>query len=166
MIPKGNKPYLSEIEKVQNPAFGAVLLSKYCRSFQTNLAADTSPLLLTFLVLPLCLHRPTLMILKSTRLQSGLGKFCEKLGGRREELIAVHERAMELRELTLGSLGFGERHKLLSINYNNAHIRALEFSEPKFPERLRDQVKAAEKLGSWFAVLEPIDIFHALRVEV
>ncbi|MFY0311172.1 three component ABC system middle component [Leisingera sp. D0M16] len=165
MILEGRKPYLSEVEKVQNPALGAMLIWKYCRSYQSGMTSDSSPLLVAFLVLPLCWHRPTLNILKSTRVQSGLGKFCEKLSEKREELIAVHERVLELREPTLASIGFGERHELISIDYGKGYMRALDLKEPKLPERVRDQAKAAEKLGVWFAALKPVEIFHALRVE-
>lgn len=164
-MPERSQVYLSEIDKVQNPAFGATLLWKYGRSFQSTVAAQPSHLLLAFLILPLCLHRPTLDLIKSTRQQSGLGKFCEKLSEHREELIAVHERCLELRENTLSSIGFGERHGIIAVRYGSAEFQAIDTKEPKLPERIRDHAKGAEKLGVWFSSLQPTEIFHALRVE-
>jgi hypothetical protein len=49
---------------------------------------------LAFLVLPLVLHRPTLEMINSTRKASGLALFAAKLGEERENLLAVHERAL------------------------------------------------------------------------
>ena len=160
-----HEAYLSEVNRVQNPAFGATLLWVFGRSYQSTVAAEPSHFLLTFLVLSLCFHRPTLNIVNGTRAQSGLGKFCEKLGEKREELLAVHERCLELRDVTLSSVSFGERHGLLSVNYGNARLLAIDVKPPRFPERIRDHVKGAEKLGIWFSSLKPPEVFYALRVE-
>ena len=161
----GSEAYLSEVDRVQNPAFGATLLWAYGRSYQSTVAAEPSHLLLAFLVLPICFHRPTLNIIKSTRVQSGLGKFCEKLGEKREELFAIHERCLELRDVSLSSVSFGERHGLFSVIYGTAGLQAMDLKQPKYPERIRDHVKGAEKLGVWFSGLKPPEIFHALRIE-
>ena len=64
--------YLSEIERVQNPALGAMLIWEYGLSFQDSVSSESSHYLLTFLVLPLCLHRPTVNLLKRTYERSGL----------------------------------------------------------------------------------------------
>ncbi len=157
--------YLSEIERVQNPALGAVLIWEYGRSFQSNVSAESSHYLLTFLILPLCLHRPTLDLVKRTYASSGLGKLCEKLADEREELFAIHERSLKLKRLTLSSLAYGESSGLLSIDYENAKVRAHDLPRPKLPERIQDHAKGAAKLGTWFSALTPVEVFHALRVE-
>lgn len=157
--------HLSEIEIVQNPPFGAVLLWGYGRSYQDTTTADASHLLLSFLILPLCLHRPTLSQINGTYPSSGLGKFCEKLSSRREELFAVHERALTLRELTFNSLAFGIRSGLLSVNYETATFRAIDAKPPALPERILPHTKGASKLGIWFRALDVIEIFKALRVD-
>lgn len=155
---------LSEVERVQNPALGAVLIWKYGRSFQAQLNAEPSDLLLSFLILPLCLHRPTLDLINGTQLRSGLGKLCEKLSERREELFAVHERCRALRELSLSSLAFGERGGILSVDYEHATLRALDLGEPALNERVKPHAKGAEKLGVWFSSLRTAEVFHALKV--
>lgn len=156
--------YLSEIERVQNPSLGAMLIWRYGRSFQAQLTAEPPNLLLAFLVLPLCLHRPTLDIILGTQARSGLGKFCEKLSERREELFAVHERCVALKRLSLNSLAFAERAGILAIEYENAKMRAIEVADPPLSERVKTQAKGAERLGIWFSALKASEVFHALKV--
>lgn len=164
MIASGER-YLSEIDRVQNPAFGATLLWAYGKSYQSTVSSEASHLLLCFLILPLCFHRSTLDKIKGTRLRSGFGKFCEKLGEKREELVAVHERCLELRDVSFSAVSFGEQRGILSVDYGEASVWALDLRPPKYPERISDHVKGAEKLGTWFSSLQPPEIFRALRVE-
>ncbi|MEF3045727.1 three component ABC system middle component [Pseudotabrizicola sp. L79] len=162
-LERGNY-YLSEIERVQNPSLGAMLIWKYGRSFQAHITAEPPDLLLAFLVLPLCLHRPTLDIIVGTQARSGLGKFCEKLSERREELFAVHERCVALKRLSLNSLAFGERAGILAIEYETARMRAIPVADPPLSERVKAQAKGAERLGIWFSALKTSEVFHALKV--
>lgn len=157
---------LSEVEKVQNPAFCAFLLWKYGRAYQDSIETTPSNLFLYFLVLPICLHKPTLDQVVSTRISSGLGKFCEKLNGEREELFAIYERALLLRSLTLNAIAFGERANLLGVDFKEGTIRAFNQKGPKIPDRIKPHAKGADKLGSWFAALKPVQIVQALKVEV
>lgn len=157
---------LTEIEKVQNPALGAWLLWEYGRRYQTTASSAPSHFLLFFLVLPICLHRPTLDAVNSTQEKSGLGKFCEKLGSKREELLAIHERALKLRALTLSSISFGVRAGLFDINYNTGVMRALEHKAPKPPERVKPHAKGAIKLGAWFEAIDAVNVFTALKVDL
>ena len=156
---------LSEIDKVQNPAFGALLLWAFGRAYQDNLKEEAGSLLLYFLVLPICLHRTTLDAVVSTRVSSGLGKFCEKIGHEREELLAIHERCLKLRELTLNSIGFGIRAGLFSLAYDTGILRANDQRDPKVVERIKPHIKGAQKLGAWFQPLAINHVFKALVVE-
>ncbi|MCG3268379.1 three component ABC system middle component [Yoonia sp. I 8.24] len=161
-----NTAALTEIDKVQNPALGAWLLWEYGRRYQTTTSSAPSHFLLFFLVLPICLHRPTLDAVNSTQERSGLGKFCEKLGSKREELLAIHERALKLRALTLSSISFGIRAGLFDMNYNTGVMRALEHKAPKPPERVKPHAKGAVKLGAWFEAIDAVNVFTALKVEL
>ena len=60
-----------------------------------------------FLVLPTCLHAPTLAKLLSTQRRSGLSLFAAKLSDNREDLLALHVRARSYRALTLQAIGIG-----------------------------------------------------------
>jgi hypothetical protein len=156
---------LSSIAQVQNPAFGALILWRFARGFQAEKPGELPIFTLFFLLLPLILHRPTMEIIRSTNQSSGLAKFVAKLAEERERLIAVHERALALRGLTLDSLATGVATKLLWIDYTNASVRANELKTPTAPERLKHHLASAEKVGRWFARLPGNLVFSLLKVE-
>jgi hypothetical protein len=93
-------------------------------------------------------------MISSTQRASGLALFAAKLGQERENLLAVHERALALRRLTLQSIGVGVGERLLSLDYVSATVRANSESgvrKPILPERIRGFSGAAEKVGYWFS---------------
>lgn len=159
---------LNELEIVQNPALGAYALWQFALAHQDE-AGLSSPLPLGFLVLPLLLHRPTLDAISSTRKASGLSLFVGKVAAQREDLFAVHERALLLRALTLQSLGVGVSAQLMKIDYQSAGLRGYplepESKKPALPERLRPFTGAAEKLGYWFYKAGLSQVAIALRVD-
>jgi hypothetical protein len=159
---------LSEIEIVQNPSLGAYAIWRFGIGFQSE---DSRPaaLPLTFLVLPLLLHRPTLEMITSTQRASGLALFAAKLGQERENLLAVHERALTLRQLTLRSIAMGVAERLLTLDYVSATVRAntpeSTIRKPTLPDRLKGFSGAAEKVGYWFSKLGLHQIASTLAVE-
>jgi hypothetical protein len=157
-----------ELEIVQNPSLGAYALWLFTLGYQDE-ASMSAPLPMAFLVLPLVLHRSTLEAIGSTRKASGLALFAAKLAEQRENLLAVHERALVLRRLTLQSLGVGATARLLKINYHDASLRGYPLEpglrKPPLPERLKDFGAAPEKLGYWFYKAGLAQIATALRIE-
>ena len=159
---------LTELEIVQNPALGGYTLWRFGAGFQSE---DGRPaaLPLAFLVLPLLLHQPTLKMITSTQMASGLALFAAKLGQERENLIAVHERALALRRLSLQSIAMGVNNRLLTIDYDAATLRANTADEslrkPSLPERIRSFSGAADKLGYWFSKLGLHQVASTLAVE-
>lgn len=145
---------LNEIEIVQNPALGAYTIWRFGLGFQEEEGLPPA-FPLAFLVLPLVLHRPTLETIKSTRKASGLALFAAKLGENRENLLAVHERALTLRRLTLQSIAMGISERLLTLDYVATTIRANTpeptIRIPVLPERIRAFTGAAGKVGYWFS---------------
>jgi Family of unknown function (DUF6521) len=101
----------SPIALVQNPAFGSLLLWSFGRSYQAEKVGDLPPLTPFFLVLPILLHGPTLRDIRSTNQSSGLSKLVSKLAEHREQLFAVHDRALAMRELTLQSVAISRRRR-------------------------------------------------------
>jgi hypothetical protein len=168
MMTQRRSPLLSEAAIVQNEALGAFALWRFCLAFQAR-DGYAAMFPLTFLVLPLILHAPTLELLVATHKSSGLHLFTGKLGTRREDLLAVHARALVLRQLTLESLMLGEQSGLLRIDTQTARIWANSPSEdtrvPVLPERLKRITPACERLGHWFAGLSDHQVAHALEVE-
>ncbi|WP_407120380.1 three component ABC system middle component [Bradyrhizobium sp. STM 3561] len=163
-----NSRRLDEIEIIQNPALGAYVLWRFGLGYQAD--DGRSVLLpLSFLVLPLLLHRPTLDLISSTLRSSGLTLFAAKLGKERENLLAVHERALALRPLTLQSIGLGISQRLLTLDYASISIRANSLEDgtrnPKVPERIKAFTGAAEKVGFWFSQLSFQQVSSILAVE-
>ena len=170
ITPTAGRPQqpLTEPEVIQNPALGAYAIWQFALGHQTDDGRPpTFPL--AFLVLPLVLHRRTLDVIGSTRKTSGLALFAAKLGEEHENLVAVHERALLLRALTLQSIAMGASARLLTVDYVGATIRAnaLEpkVKKPILPERTKDIAPAAEKLGYWFSKVSLLQVATALRVE-
>ena len=159
---------LSELEIVQNPALGAYAVWRFGLGFQSD---DGRPvaLPLAFLVLPLILHRPTLKMIISTQRASGLALFAAKLAEERENLIAVHERALLLRHLTLQSVAMGVEGRLLTLDYKMAMLRANtpdpSMRKPTLPDRVRSFSSAPDKLGYWFSKLSPHQVASTLMVQ-
>lgn len=157
----------TEVDVVQNPALGAALLWRFARAYQDEIAREV-PLHLTFLVLPLLLHRGCREQIVSTRKASGLTLFAAKLGDQRENLLAVHERACALRPLTLRSIGQGVRARLLSVDYPLATLRGntVDVDDlPNPPDTVKNMLAAADKLGGWFSKMDLPQIAATLRVE-
>lgn len=162
-----NSGKLGEVEAVQNPALGAYLLWQFGLSFQET-KSSKFPMQFIFVVLPLLFHGPTLAHIKSTLKNSGLSMFSAKLAQQKEDLLAVHERALVYRELTLQSLGVASSFGLLSIDYATGFVRAnssIEVPKLQPTPKIRLMAKSAEKLGHWFADVEQTQVATSLMVE-
>jgi hypothetical protein len=156
---------LNEVDIVQNGALGAAILWRFGTSYQGK-SASVPPLMpLMFVVLPVCLHAQTIETLLSTRKNSGLGLFAAKLGETRENLIAVHSRALAFRSLSLHSISIGIQASLLSVDYQNATVRSNDLQPPTLPERIKPTWEAAGRLGYWCASLELRQIASLLRLD-
>ncbi|EXI82542.1 MAG: hypothetical protein AW10_00328 [Candidatus Accumulibacter appositus] len=168
MTEVGRPVRLSEAAIVQNEALGAYVLWKFGLGFQER-DGQAATLPLAFLVLPLILHAPTLEMVLSTYKGSGLHLFVGKLGEQREDLIAVHGRALSLRQLSLESLMRAEQSGLIRIDPTTATMWSVgpydDLAAPSLPERIRRIAPASEKVGYWFAGLSDQQVAHTLRVE-
>ena len=159
--------HLGEAAIVQNEALGAYAIWRFGLGCQEP-DGQPVPLPLAFLLLPLAFHKPTLDMVLGTQKASGLHLFAGKLGEHREDLLAVHSRALALRKLTLGSLMVAEQSKLIRIEPSIATIWAFsphdELQAPALPERIRKIAAACEKVGYWFAGLSDQQVAHTLKV--
>lgn len=158
---------LSEAAIVQNEALGAYALWRFGLGFQER-DGQAVTLPLAFLLLPLVFHAPTLAMVLGTQKTSGLYLFSGKLGEQREDLLAIHGRALALRQLTLSSLMVAEHSRLVRIEPSTATIRAFsphhELQAPPLPERIRRIAPACEKIGYWFAGMSDQQVAHTLKV--
>jgi hypothetical protein len=160
---------LSELELVQNPAIGAYLIWHFTLGYQED-GADAASMLLAFLVLPMLLHRPTFDEVASTRKSSGLPLFAAKFDKERETLVELHGRALQLRALSLQSVGLASTARLVRIDHAAATLHGypldiLEVKKPAIPERLKGFPAAADKIGYWFSKLGLPQIASTLRID-
>lgn len=159
---------ISEVDVVQNAAFGATLLWQFGLGFQSESEGTPACFLHYFLVLPVCLHRPTLGHVLSTQRRSGLAIFASKVGERREELVAFNSRGLAFRALTLRSLGLATRAGLLTTRYSEAIVRANSIERPRMPrppELTKDHIRGAERFGAWCGRISIGQTAALLRVE-
>ncbi|WP_175958575.1 three component ABC system middle component [Burkholderia sp. BCC0405] len=147
---------LSEAALVQNEALGAYALWKFALGYQDR-DGHAATLPLAFLVLPLILYSPTLEMVLRTQKGSGLHLFAGKLGDQREDLLAIHGRALSLRRLTVDSLMSAEQSSLVRIDPTTATMWANgpyeDLRAPVLPERIRRLGLASERIGYWFSGL-------------
>jgi hypothetical protein len=160
--------YPNEIEMVQNPTIGAYAIWRFIQAYQNREGAVPS-VALAFLILPIVLHKATRDVVTSTQKASGLALFAGKLGDVRENLFAIHNRAMEYRALTLESIALGEQAGLFSIDASTATMAATtsdgQASIPKLPVKIKWLLPVSEKLGDWFSALTDEQVSRTLCVE-
>ena|SRR5438128_124949 len=141
----------SQAELIQNPVFGATLMWRFGLGYQERSLSEPPTLPLFFIVLPVCIHAETIQEVLSTRKSSGLALFAAKVGEVREDLLAIHERALRLRDLTLESIGLAVQYRWLTADYSKAELRANQSRGPTPGERIKPMWDAAEKFGYWCA---------------
>ena len=155
---------LNEIDIVQNSTLAAALIWQCGLGFQRDLGTRM-PLPVAFLVLPICMHQSTRDVVLSTQRRSGLLMFTSKVAKRKEDLYAIHLRALKFRDLTFDSIGLGIETRLVSVDYTLAQIRSNTHTQPEnIPDRIRLSIRAAEKFGSWCSRLSLEQIASTLRV--
>jgi len=159
-----------EVYAIQNPALCAVLLWRFaCAYNQHHPNRDHVPLLLFFIVLPMVLHRATLDVIVATRNQSGLracvAKFSASKENKQDIVLAIHDRAGRLRQLSLEAIKTGVSTRLLHVA-PNSQVIPLSLTEPSanFTKAITPLIKGAERLGYWFSQLSIHEIAVILKV--
>lgn len=170
MAKSPTSPLAQEVRNVQNPGLGAMLLWRFAIGYSSsNRTSEPAPLPVLFLVLPILLHERTRDHLRSTRGASGLRAFTSKFGeasnAQQDLLVAVHDRALRLRSLSLESLSIAHATKLISIR-SDGHVIALTRTAPRVgvPQSVQQLMKDAEKLGNWCGELTLHEVGVALKV--
>jgi hypothetical protein len=159
-----------ETRLVQNPALGAVLLWRFASKYSASHPVHAAPsMCLAALILPLVWHADTMENLTGTQERSGLKAFADKFtdttNSSVDGLMAIHPRTARWRTKTLESLKVGFGSGLLRISPTGDLIPGhKEWQLTKQPSIVQRQVKAAEKLGAWFASLTLLEIASTLHV--
>jgi len=160
-----------ETQNIQNPALGAMLLWRFAVGYaEGNKVSDPTPLPLLFVVLPMMMHEETARLIVSTHKSSGLrafaGKFSDSRVAKNDLLLAIHDRAIRMRRLTMESLRLALASKLLSVDFKRGAAVSLSSTTPMLgiPKSVQSMIKNVEKLGYWCSEVSLYEVSNALKV--
>lgn len=159
---------LNEIQAMQNPALGAALIWRFsCGYALQNDPHDGVPFPLAFVVLPVVLHERTRQEVTSTYVSSGARKFKEKFERKSDLLLALNQRAIDLRGLSLRSVRQALASGLITLIPKQGTFWPRSYATPPVNTKsVRELLAAAEKLGNWCRPLSIYEISGILRVEI
>jgi ABC-three component (ABC-3C) system Middle Component 3 len=158
-----------EVRNIQNPALGAGLIWRFvCGYVVSHPTRDPAPLPILFLALPVVLHEKTEEFVSSTQQASGLRAFAAKFGksenSKQDLLLAIHDRMLALRHLSMESIRLALATRLLHLDAATviplSETQAVAGIQPD----VRRLMKSAEKLGVWCGSLTMHEITNTLKV--
>ena len=135
-----------------NPAFCATLLAKTADEYHKKTQRPL-PFALTFLVLPIVLHRATRIALPGSTVTSLLPWIQDN----REHLVDFALRVRRLRDITREALLFGTQHETLELTADGdlavggKRQSVTERRTGLFTDEARDCVERSGFIGRWFA---------------
>jgi hypothetical protein len=159
-----------EVEAVQNPGLGCVLLWRFAIGYAASRQSpDSTPLPALFLPLPILFHDETFAVVSSTRRQSGLrvfsAKFTESTVSKSDVLLSLENRVRAYRRLSLESLRIALSSRLLFVDPLTAEVVALSDTPPAtVAESVRPLIRNAEKLGAWCGGVTPFELETLLHI--
>lgn len=160
-----------ETQIVQNPALGAMLLWRFTSGYELGSKAKSPvPFPLLFIVLPITLHQETAQLIASTRQASGLRAFVNKFSdskvSKNDLILAINERAIKMRKLSMKSLTFAVASSLLAVDVGDGVVIPLSSTQPKagVPKSVRTMLQCAERLGHWCSEVSLHEISVILKV--
>jgi hypothetical protein len=157
---------LNEVQVMQNPALGAVLLWRFACGYSPESSTIGVPLPLAMIVLPLVFHARSLDEVIGTQSASGLRKFEEKFHNQADLMMAVHPRMIAMRGLSMRSLQVALRTGLLTLVPAEAVLWPRSYSAVQTEgKNISSLTKAAEKLGIWCKDLTLFEVAGILKVE-
>ncbi len=160
-----------EVRNIQNPALGAGLVWRFaCGYIANHPTHEPVPLPLLFLVLPIVLHQKTEAFVRNTNRISGLRAFAAKFGksenSKQDLLLAIHDRMLALRNLSMESIRLALATRLLHLD--TATVIPLSQTEAivGIQPDVRSLMNSAQKLGAWCGLLTLHEIANALKVRL
>jgi hypothetical protein len=161
--------FAEEIARIQNPAYGSVLVYSLAKGYQSAHPDHSAmPLSYVFIAIPLLLSPEVIDVMSHTR--SGLRSLADKLNSNgntgADMLITLMPRVRELREFTLACIKFLLVTNLVSLDTTDgtlvAHDNKYVLARPELPP----ETKQAEQLGKWLAVLSPFELSSITKVVI
>ncbi|WNH54491.1 three component ABC system middle component [Stenotrophomonas oahuensis] len=160
---KQNPGRLSGLDLIYNPSLGSFLFWRAASGYFSECGRGL-PVALAFTVLPIALHDQSRRVLFGTKLPSGLTLFAAKLGVEQESLLAIHNRTLALRSLSLASLTAGVMSEMLILDSTSATILSMSSAPPQLSPNMQKLGLGCEKLGVWFARIPIEQVASTLRV--
>lgn len=160
---------LNEVQAMQNPALGAVLLWRFACGFSPESSPNGTPLPLAFVVLPLIFHAKSAEKVSGTLAASGLRKFESKFSDddRGDVLLALQPRMLAMRDISLRSLRIAIRSGLLTLVPKEAVLWPRSRTAPPAEAKpVSDLLKSAEKLGAWCRDVSLFEVTGLLKVDI
>ncbi len=160
-----------EVNAVQNPALGAVVLWRFACGYQfASQLGEPAPLPVIFLVLPVLFDEDMSEMVAGTQVRSGLrvfvAKFSEARTSKGDVVFSLENRSRIFRQLTADSLRIAVGSGLVSVDPSRAGIFPTSTTFPKagIPETLRPLLRSSEKFGKWLGELTLYEIGLVLKV--
>jgi hypothetical protein len=149
---------ITAIESYSTLRYSPFVLAPLFEAFYEKTAAQPKNILLAYLVLPLVLSSTSRSFLKKANKKSSLRTFCNKP----ERLHGLPERIRDYRSLTNVCVQFGiDSGRMRIENDLSITVLARTIDASACP---KDALKAAEKLGNVFQLLDVPAIYRYLGV--
>lgn len=167
MIPsRDNNMQSIDIYAATNPAFTAIVLYEFCKSFSSCNEKRKVSYPLLFIVLPIILSRKGVNSFEGTNVTTG---FFEWLNRHQEIKIGLAENIQLGMPWTKSALRFAIHHRLLeTTGYEYFPSTQVPWKKPNWPasDERGNLLSCTRKLGFWLAkVPNEATIFHALGVQ-
>lgn len=152
-----------EIDLIQNPAIGSIIIWKFLFGYGTKLNYENFEIL--FIVLLIIFNQEMRSYINSTREASGLTKVVEKMmtDKKIDIVYQISKNAEQMKELTLESIQIGLTTDLFLID-EKMNIETQNIKIPKLSKKTEDILKISEKIGVWFSKLNVLEIEKILKV--
>lgn len=153
----------NEIELIQNPAIGSIIIWKFLLGYKSIITIKNFEIL--FIVLPILLNSELRKYILSTQKRSGFTKVIEKIrSDRKTDIIyRIANNAIEMRDLTMESIQIGILTDMFTLEENFC-ILIKNYKIPPISKNIKDILDTAEKLGLWLSKLTQIEIESLLKV--
>ncbi len=153
----------NEIDLIQNPAIGSIIIWKFLFGYGSKLDNDKFELL--FIVLPIIFNQELRNYIDSTRKSSGFTKVIEKMMKDKKVDIVyqINNNIENMKELTLESIRIGMITDLFILD-EMLNIEVEQIKIPKVSKSIEKMLNSAEKLGVWLSELNMLEIEKILKV--
>lgn len=158
-----------EVERLLNSAYCACVLARCARAYEDASSGQRSglPYPLAHLCLPLALYAPAWEAVNGHTRGYGLHRFVH---AHSDLLVDLPARVTGLAATTREAVLFGATHGLLRFDTDSGSVIGVaaisrRLTAANLDVAAMEPVRAAERLGSWFAQVSPPEVFLYLGLQ-